>query len=178
MFYFHQRKSLLILIIIISVGVFFSLWWFSTPQVLKRKSQKIIQSIEMDAGTSRMQRSLKINQLSRMLAETLTVTYPPKSTPFHRYGFQIPIHLNRNKIKTALLYLTETAEWITINDIETDLTHHNKKEATVHIAFTMDTKLKRRNEQRYPLVGTFTFQKKNSDWLLSQVTFKTPETHP
>lgn len=167
-----MTKKILIPATFILAIIAFLLWWFSTAQVLKRRSLDLIDCVRMEEGTGRVQRAFKADNLKDYITDTITVTYPQmKSTFNHQYSTNLPISLDEDQAKSALLYLTELAEWIKVENESVEVLKHNENAATVKISFDITSKLKNMTEQSASLTGVLTFQYIEKRWLMAEATF-------
>lgn len=167
-----MSKKTLFPAIAIALVAAYLFWWFSTPQVLKRRSSDLIDCVRMEEGTGRVQRAFKADDLRDIITEHVTVTYPQMRSTFnHKYAINTPITLEENQAKSALLYLSELAEWITVENETIEVLEHNDTHAKVKVSFTLSAKLKGKPEQTADLKGIFSFEYKDNRWLVSEATF-------
>jgi hypothetical protein len=62
----------LALALLIALG----LWWFSAEQVLKRRTQSLLATLTLDAGTGRASRTLATYSLTKLLAPQVELDTP------------------------------------------------------------------------------------------------------
>ena len=167
------NKKLILTLIPLACLVGFLFWWFSASQVLQRRSSALIDCVHMEPETSRMERAFKTEKLRDLLADTVTITYPSMETTFaHAMASNEPITLPKDRAKSALLYLTELAEWIKVSEQSVEVVNHDDSSAEVAVAFQLAAKLKGKPEQSAPLQGTFRFSYQQNRWLLRQADFQ------
>ena len=167
-----MNKKLITLITLVAGVAGFLCWWFSDSQVLARRSSALIECIELEPNTSRVQRAFKAENLRDLVAEDITVVYPEMESTFqHSRATSEPIFLSRNLAKSALLYLTETSEFITVSGQSVEVSESTDTTAQVHVSFDLAAKLKGKPEQSAKLKGVFTFEKIEGKWLITGVNF-------
>ena len=168
-----MKKKLILILIPLACLVGFLVWWFSTSQVLLRRSSDLIDCVRMEKDTGRIKRAFKAENLRDLVASTITITYPQMETTFsHRRSSNEPITLSEDRAKTSLLYLTEMAEWIIVKNEAVEILNIDDKSAEVAVSFDLTAKLKGKPEQSSSLLGTFSFQYINNRWLVDQATFE------
>lgn len=67
--------------------ILLGIWWFSPTQVLKRRTQSLLSTLTLDAGTGRASRTLATYSLNNLLApqvELNTPTIPEANGTFER----------------------------------------------------------------------------------------------
>lgn len=167
-----MNKKLITLATLTAIVAGFLIWWFSTPQVLSRRSADLIDCIQLDRDTNRVQRAFKAENLRDLVAPNISVVYPEMENTFqHTLATSEPIHLSRDLAKSALLYLTETSEYISVDQQEIEVLEHSDNSAAVQVAFDLAAKLKGKPEQSAKLKGIFTFDKIEGKWLVTEVNF-------
>ena len=167
-----MNKKLITLIVLAAITAGFLCWWFSTPKVLERRSSDLIECIQLELDTSRVQRAFKSENLRDLIADNITVIYPQMKNTFqHSRATSEPVTLSQNVAKSALLYLTESAEYINVKDQQVDVTEHSDDSAKVNVKFDIAAKLKGKTEQSASLDGVFYFEKIEGKWLVTEVTF-------
>ena len=168
-----MSKKQLFLLILVGLVIGFLIWWFSASQVLQRRSAALIESIRMEQGTGRLERAYKTENLRDLLDSTVTITYPAMETTFaHAMASNEPITLPADRAKSALLYLTELAEWISVSDESIEVIGHDDTSAEVAVSFKLAAKLKGKAEQATTMIGVFRFQYTKNRWLLNQADFQ------
>ncbi|MGJ8673555.1 hypothetical protein [Rubritalea sp.] len=168
-----MQKKLILILTPLALILAFLFWWFSAPQVIMRRSASIIDCVAMEPGTGRLERSFKAENLRDLIDEHLTILYPEMQTSFkHPFSTNEAITLPRDRAKSALLYLTEIAEWITVTDTEIQLREHDESSAIVDVSFKLDAKLNKKPQQSAKLKGTFEFSYTNNRWLLAAAKFE------
>lgn len=167
-----KQKIITILVpFVLVLGFLF--WWFSSSQVLKRRSADLIDCVRMEQGTGRIERAFKAENLRDLIGDNVTVVYPQmKSTFSHRLSTNEAITLPEDRAKSALLYLTELAEWIKVSEEQINVREHDKKSATVDVAFKLESKLNGKSEQSAQLKGVFEYSYSNNRWLLTAARFE------
>jgi ABC-type sugar transport system ATPase subunit len=167
-----MQKKLIFTLIPVAIAISFLFWWFSDSQVLQRRSANVIDCIRMEEGTGRIERAFKAENLRDLIDSNLTVVYPKMESTFsHRYATNQAITLPKDRAKTALVYLSEIAEWITVQDESISVIKHNDNSAQVDVSFLLTAKLKGKSEQSSALSGTFEFSYTNNRWLLTAARF-------
>lgn len=168
-----MKQKLIILSTALAILVGFLVWWFSTAQVLQRRSAELIDCVRMEKGTGRVKRAFKAENLRDIVASTITVTYPQMETTFvNSHSSNEPITLSEDHAKAALLYLTEMAEWITVENEKIEVLNHDDKSAKVAVSFDLAAKLQNKPEQAAKLQGTFSFKYTDNRWLVSEAAFE------
>lgn len=148
------------------------MWWFSATEVIKRRSSTLLECVHFEAGTSRVQRAHKAETLKDLIAGSISIRYPAIENSLNSFfSSDEAITLSEDKAKSALLYLTETAEWINIEEHSIEILSQEKRSAEVKANFTMTHKLKHSAENSVTLTGLFTFSKESGKWLLSAAEF-------
>lgn len=166
-------KKLIYTLVPFALILGFLFWWFSTSQVLKRRSADLLDCIRMEDGTGRIERSFKAENLRDLIDDTVTVVYPEMESTFsHRYATNEAITLPEDRAKSALLYLTELAEWITVSNETIEVSQHDDSSAQVSVEFDLAAKLKGKAEQSAKLRGSFEFSYSNNRWLLTAARFE------
>jgi hypothetical protein len=168
-----MKQKLIFILVPLACIIGFLMWWFSTTQVLLRRSADLIDCVRMEKDTGRIQRAFKAENLRDLVASTITITYPQMETTFsHSRSSNEPITLSEDRAKASLLYLTEMAEWITVEDESIAVLSTDEKSAEVKVSFDLAAKLKGKPEQSSAMQGTFSFQYINNRWLVDQATFE------
>ncbi|MFC4994436.1 hypothetical protein [Rubritalea tangerina] len=167
-----MKPKLLIFVTFASLILATLFWWFSSAQVLKRRTTELLECVEMEKGTGRIERAYKAEKLRDLIDDTITISYPTMSDAFsHTYATNEPITLPEQRAKTALLYLTETADWISVNNQTIQVVNHNKTTAKVRAHFDLSTKLKNRSQSDVSLEATLHFARVKNRWLLREASF-------
>ena len=168
-----MKQKIILILVPLACIIGFLVWWFSTSQVLLRRSADLIDCVRMEKDTGRIKRAFKSENLRDLVASTITVTYPQMKTTFdHRRSSNEAITLSEDRAKTALLYLTETAEWITVENEAIEVINVDGDSAEVSVSFDLAAKLKGKPLQSSKLKGTFRFSYDNNRWLVNRATFE------
>lgn len=168
-----MKQKLIIILIPLTFLIGFLFWWFSTSQVLLRRSADLIDCVRMEKDTGRIQRAFKTESLRDIVDNHITVTYPEMETTFtHSLSSNEPITLSEDHAKAALLYLTEMADWITVENETVKVISYGDQVAEVAVNFDLAAKLKGKALQSANLQGTFSFHYTDNRWLVSEVTFE------
>lgn len=167
-----MNKKVILISIAVTALAGFLIWWFSAPQVLARRSADIIDCVRLEEGTGRVQRAFNAENLRDLIAETLTISYPEMKVTFqHARSTNEPIQMSESQAKSALLYLSETAEWINVENDSIKVLSHDDNSAKVSVRFDLKAKLKSKTAQSGQLEGVFTFEKIEGKWLLTGARF-------
>ncbi|MGB0775920.1 MAG: DUF4440 domain-containing protein, partial [Akkermansiaceae bacterium] len=67
-----MKKPLIILAAILVVAVSFSIWWYSPTQVVKRKSQALIQTLTIHSDDGKTERASKNQTFSSLIGSPFT----------------------------------------------------------------------------------------------------------
>ncbi len=168
-----MKQKLLLYLTPVFLGFIFLSWWFSTPQVLQRRSAEIIDCIRMEEGTGRVQRAYKADKLRDLITNTITVEYPEMENTFrHRRANNEPITIDEHHARSALLYLTEIVDWITIENESIKVEEYTDDKARLNIQFTLTAKLRKREAREVNMRGNFEFRYSKNRWLLKVATFE------
>lgn len=168
-----MKQKLILILVPLSCLIGFLVWWFSTTQVLLRRSGDFIDCVRMEKDTGRIKRAFKAENLRDLVSSTITVTYPQMESTFaNSRSSNEPITLSENRAKTALLYLTEMAEWITVENESIEVLSNDDKSAEVKVSFDLAAKLKGKAEQTAAMNGVFSFQYVNNRWLITEAAFE------
>ncbi|MEX1049085.1 MAG: hypothetical protein WED15_06135 [Akkermansiaceae bacterium] len=62
--------------IALALLIAFGLWWFSAAEVLKRRTQSLLSTLTLDAGTGRASRTLATYSLNKLLAPWVELDTP------------------------------------------------------------------------------------------------------
>lgn len=80
-------KRMVISGLALALLIILGIWWFSPAQVLKRRTQSLLSTLTLDAGTGRASRTLATYSLNKLLAaqvELDTPTIPEANGNFER----------------------------------------------------------------------------------------------
>jgi len=168
-----MKQKLILILVPLACVIGFLVWWFSTTQVLLRRSADLIDCVRMEKDTGRIKRAFKSENLRDLVASTVTITYPQMESIFaHSRSSNEPITLSEDRAKSALLYLTEMAEWITVENESIEVLSTDEKSAKVKVSFDLAAKLKGKAEQSSAMQGTFSFLYVNNRWLVAEAAFE------
>lgn len=166
-----MKKIILIALPIALIA--FGAWFFSDTQVIKRRSAAIIETLELSEGSSRIARAGKSQALRDLLADQVTIIYPDGNNIFKSpIKFSLPITLTNDRITTAHTYLTETVDYMNVENLKIGKPTIQDTTATADVSLKLTAKLKKASEQSTSLDGTFLFTKTKKGWRLSKATFK------
>jgi len=165
-----MKTKFLIPLIIILIG--FLIWFFSSSQVIKRRTNTILESLELSEGSSRIARVTKSHSLKKILEPQIRITYPQGANIFGTsYPLSEPITISNDQAATAHSYLTESMDYMKTENTSFEITSIDSKVATVQIQFTLITKQKKALEKSVTLTGILTFNKNEKTWLLDSAEF-------
>lgn len=167
-----MNKKIILISTVVAALTGFLIWWFSASQVLARRSSDIIDCVRLEADTGRVQRAFKAENLRDLIADNVTIVYPEMTSTFqHARSSNEPVNLTEQLAKSALLYLGEMSEWITVENESVTVLSHGDGSAKVAVSFELTAKLKGKAEQKGQLEGIFTFEKIEGKWLLTEARF-------
>lgn len=168
-----MKSKTLIYFTPVALVTLFILWFFSDTQILQRRTQSIIETLELQEGTTRIERSAKSQRLQNLLANQISITYPKGQNLFKTsVNLTEPISFSRERATTAHIYLTETLDHMLVEDLNLGTPEVQEDSAIVPLTFELTAKQKNRPQKSSVLDGTFTFRKVDGNWKLSKVIFQ------
>lgn len=165
-----SKPTILIILVVAIAG--FLMWWFSTEQVLLRRTASLLDSLRIEEGSGRMERAVKADNLAGLLDDPVVITYPNMASIFKSpYATSEPISISGDKAKGAHLYVGELAKFIEVTENSIEVMEHDDTSATVKVDFKMRTLFKNSPEKSANITGTLRYSKVDSHWVLSAGEF-------
>lgn len=103
---------------VLALLIILGIWWFSPPQVLKRRTQSLLSTLTMDAGAGRASRAMATYSLNNLLApqvELNTPTIPEANGLFERQELESAFTWLANQAKQTRFDLKKIHS-VTVND--------------------------------------------------------------
>lgn len=69
-------KRLALPVVIFAILGAFAFWWFSPTQILKRRTQTLLQTLTLDSGTGKASRQMGVYSLNSLLASEVELDTP------------------------------------------------------------------------------------------------------
>ncbi len=154
-----MKKPLIAVAAVVLLGVFAS-WWYSPVQVLKRRTVILLETLDMEPGTSRASRQMGLYTLSSMLAPDVVLESP--STP------QACGEFPRQELESVFSWFCEQAKECRFEDEKFESVTSSGGEADV--VFTVKAMVEVGGSR--PVDGTYRvklhWQNPEGNWLLTR----------
>lgn len=151
-------------IIIIALLAAFGFWWFSPVQVLKRRTEKLLQTLNLQSGTGKAMRQMNVYSLSSILADEVEL----KSSSITEANGVFP----RSEMESAYSWLCEQAnqcrfELVKFESIKSD---GNSGDVTFLVKALVELPERRPADGVYQV--TFHWQHDDAGWLLERAEWQ------
>lgn len=159
-------KRIALPVFVIALLAAFLFWWFSPVQVVKRRTQTLLETLTMESVTGTAARQTGVYSLNALLAsdvELVTPTIPEANGTFER-----------QEMESAYSWLAEQARMTRFDLVKL----HSVKTAGDHadIAFSLDALVELPNSRpadgRYEVV--FRWVRENDQWRLARAEWTQP----